>query len=673
MDERTPLLVTQEGGPSREYSTTPSSDVVADDYRAPSSNARNAMNQMGQPLLVVGTLSLVACLITAFIFVITSGYHYAAWAAHVPTELLVKRGVVWKGPTNVEVLNFAEDAVTLRIDGAAGIDADWIMGLDEGDGGILDGPRRWFGHWLVERVEQVTVSVADVLVYAPYSRSQHRVPNEPLLRLSTPPVTVPLTVRRSEFGVEDDSWLTPLSIPVVIRPERNASLLVEYVEDALAMSRFLTRVEVECVSVVGGSGGKHWYNPWSLFEVKRNHIERVIQYQLPSPKPPRQPSNGGGIGSLVTLRSYAVHSNPPEPLRISAEADVRNPLPRSIHGSIKQPLDFTISLLPSPKENYTLPSNNTSAFASDPVPPAPIVRASTGPISISHPNISLSLSGTLLDLPPSALPLLSDFLSNFLSARPSPIQITAPPPFAAQINTVFPAPKVKPQIIKSITLRNMKIYADDETGEKLLAAGTIIAEVQLPDGLDEIKLDIVKILPDVIVFDGPPPPPSATSLTSTIATVGGVTRVGTKDETGDDEDDAPFPAPPLPSPLPPRAFSRIRPRKWLNSTCTHIPDPANVDKNITIVTAQIKDVPLDTLPGRGSVFTEFVQKVLFKGSAIAGIRGDAAVRVFIEGLPVASGKKVELKGLPVEGQFKVTRGGMHKMVRWRGWPAQIAE
>ncbi|KAG8998940.1 hypothetical protein FRB90_012185, partial [Tulasnella sp. 427] len=126
----------------------------------------------------------------------------------------------------------------------------------------------------------------------------------------------------------------------------------------------------------------------------------------------------------------------------------------------------------------------------------------------------------------------------------------------------------------------------------------------------------------------------------------------------------PFPAPPLPTPLPPKAFARIRPPTWLDATNAPATDPQDPDKKIIVVAADMVDVPLDILPGRNDVFEQFVQKILWKGYAVAGVRGDAACGVGIDGISIINGTDMELRGLPVEAEFTA-----------RGWhyEAKIAE
>jgi hypothetical protein len=135
-----------------------------------------------------------------------------------------------------------------------------------------------------------------------------------------------------------------------------------------------------------------------------------------------------------------------------------------------------------------------------------------------------------------------------------------------------------------VTIKNMRIKLDPEGGGRFLASGTVWAKAVLPKGMD-IELDARRVLPDVLVFDGDVPglQISPSSLT-------------------------PPTPPPLPDPLPERAFARIRPDDWLQSSCT--PDSGSEGEGSAyVVTANITDVPLEVLPGRNKEFTNFVSKV----------------------------------------------------------------
>ena len=118
-----------------------------------------------------------------------------------------------------------------------------------------------------------------------------------------------------------------------------------------------------------------------------------------------------------------------------------------------------------------------------------------------------------------------------------------------------------------------------------MASGTVYARVVLPKGMD-VNLDVNRVLPDVLIFDGEVP----------------LLFLDRRDE----EDGNP--APPLPDPLPERAFARIRPDKWLDSLSKADEAPSQ-EGSVYTVTADLVDVPLQVLPGREKAFSTFVGKV----------------------------------------------------------------
>ena len=81
-----------------------------------------------------------------------------------------------------------------------------------------------------------------------------------------------------------------------------------------------------------------------------------------------------------------------------------------------------------------------------------------------------------------------------------------------------------------------------------------------------------------------------------------------------------------------------------------------------MVCPEVKDVPLEVLPGRDALLRSFISKVLFGGreGALAGVKGTAAVGVRVDGLPVGGdegdegdGRLFELRGLPFVGSLRI--------------------
>lgn len=319
-----------------------------------------------------------------------------------------------------------------------------------------------------------------------------------------------------------------------------------------------------------------------------------------------------------------------------------------------------------------------------------VANVITHPFESTHPNVTLHLSGTVPALPKSSFPLLSTFLSRYLNAEPNRILISTPlfplDPSEGpgiEIPAEFPAPSERPQLLRNVTIKDMKIRA---SGTTFLASGIVFAKVVLPRGID-VGVDVFRVFPDVLVFDGEVPsivghePPQEVGSEKWLE---GVERKRTPPE-----------MPGLPDPLPERAFGHIRPDDWLPSTSVRLEsmersdisggdEDGNGDDDgereagaVYAVSAKVVDVPLQVLPGRQKEFSNFVGKVIFgTGGALAGIQGYAAVSAEVDGLPLdpdspstgrrgrkggrngGRGATLELTGLPVRGSVRVGKKGL---------------
>lgn len=282
----------------------------------------------------------------------------------------------------------------------------------------------------------------------------------------------------------------------------------------------------------------------------------------------------------------------------------------------------------------------------------------TGPIQLvaSRP-IELSLAGMIMsDLgrTPSVIEAsndsspLSRFLQNYLHGLDNPIVahgLPSIPTFAPastpkppswlldglptlSLPLTFPGPVPKPKIIQSVTIERMRIA---ESRGKIMASGLVIAAVELPRAMRSVHVDVRAVLPDVLIYDG----------------LAEDDLMQLKDDDGDQ-----YPA---------GAFGRIRPDEFLNSTTEKSDDPFH--PYWLIVRAPLDDVPLEILPGRDALFRSFVGKVVFRGGALAGVKGIAGVKVELPGVD----GQVKIDGLPVKGETWVgkrrslsdTAGGGH--------------
>jgi len=131
-------------------------------------------------------------------------------------------------------------------------------------------------------------------------------------------------------------------------------------------------------------------------------------------------------------------------------------------------------------------------------------------------------------------------------------------------------------------------------GSAFLASGIVKARAVLPKGMN-VGLDVFRVLPDVLVFDGEVPP---------------------NVEIGRHLSSAPPPETPFPDPLPKNAFGHIRPDDWLPSQSVLMEREDDDDGSAYAVSATVVDVPLEVLPGRQKEFSHFVKNVCYSEASV---------------------------------------------------------
>ncbi|KAH8112826.1 hypothetical protein DFH11DRAFT_1841923 [Phellopilus nigrolimitatus] len=591
--------------------------------------------QHGRLLVLLSTVFLsTLCLgfvIVLVLFAIT--YSYSSRISNAVRDEVLDRALVIQGPERVDVLNATEGCMWLQVDLRLGIDAGTAIDVERVDFGAT-AIRRALGRWFVRLAGRVTAKVDGITL-----SSEKRF----LANASVPAVTLPLIIDRPD----DLSWLTILSLPVQVNVTDNATDISAFAQESWG-NGFLTVDTLAChVSVHG------WRH-----RLKIDQDDIVIPVRQKIPELPGLPSPGRNtpfpeFSDLITLESFNVTSAN-HSISIRASASFIDPFPSSLRTRIPS-LPFSVSL-------SDVNATNTSSVT--------VAIGHTHPFSLTHPNITISLNGTVPPIPRSASPLLSSFLSSYLSGVDAPITIGSPLLHTLQIPAVFPAPYPKPQILRNVQIKNMRISL---SGESVLASGTVYARVVLPKGI-AVAIDAQKIWPDVLVFDGEVPDDGEDGedlLGSGNISFYGLTR-GKQDghikpsltsSAKGNKERASIPKEPLPSPLPPRAFARIRPDDWLPSLSAPIPGTGGAEYEVY---AQVVDVPLEVLPGRDHLLRGFIAKVVFGGrdGALAGVKGTAAVAVAVDGLPVRNGDEgpeghvMELTGLPFTGSFRVGRKGL---------------
>ncbi|KAJ7092795.1 hypothetical protein B0H15DRAFT_832541 [Mycena belliarum] len=582
--ERTPLLG--------------SSSSVLDDPDAPAPAV--VRRRLISKLTTVFLASFVSSVLAAAALGLLA-WSYASRVSHVSPDDILTDGLVFRGPDRIDVLNITQSGgLWVNVEARMGFDAGAVVGVNaspEGDS-FLENLWKAVGRWGVRSLDRVSVNMTTI-----YLTSHSTV----LATIEVSPVVVPLTANPPS----DMSWLTRISTPLLIRPTSNTSDLIHFVREAWREGSAAVRADVGHVDVRGGTlSEKSWRN---MLHRELSDVRTGLRIQIPPiPGIPRVPS----LSDLITLKSFSVHSLPGS-LELTALATLPDPAPTTFNLTSPS-LPFIISL----------PSANGTA--------TPIASVSTAPFTLTHPNITLAIAGTVLPLRPSAAPLLSAFLTRYLSGRANPIVVSTPlvPDLDADLD--FPAPSPRPQILRNVTIHDMALRP---RGSTFVASGTVYARVVLPRGM-QVGLHIGRVLPDVLVFDGPVPD--------------GAEYLPEGDPT----------SPPLPDPLPAGAFGHLRPDDWLPALSG--PVPSEDDEGAAFaVTAKIVDVPLEVLPGRQKEFSNFVSKVIFgSDGAVAGILGMASVGVDVFGMPLPGGGgegEMELTGLPFSGSVPVGKKALRSV------------
>lgn len=576
VDEHTPLLL-------RPSSPAPRSSLlsgVADD----SFPSPNSSRTLRSKLLSVFLISLCTS-IFALIIIVLLAWSYASRAADISPEDALKLGLIFRGPDRIDLINATQNGLWINAHFRVGIDAGSIIGVnpnDAGKDGHLEALWKALGRWGVRRLDKVSVQLSTIHLSSKFSGAELALVDIP-----------PLTLQLATAPPRTTSWLIPTSAPIFVKLTPESSYLVQFLQDSWEHSTIALSVAAQHARVHGGAFSEHSWRDKLSITVRPVKLDIQTDSETlhfpPSgaapdvllvPHLPGLPQPGSQLPSIkdfLTLTSFSVQSSD-EHLSVVAEATLPNPLPSELSAT-SPALPFTISLGTSP--NFVSVASVTSA-----------------PIYLTHPNITLSVSGSILPIPSSASHILSEFLSRFLTAQDNPISISTPILPNLTLGAVFPAPHPRPQILRNVSIHDMKVRP---RGSGVVTSGTVFVRVYLPKGM-HIKMDIFKVLPDVLVFDGEVPGDVPDVLWSWPWPIG-------RNEGGGGGGDH------LPDPLPERAFGRIQPQDWLPSLSVEDDQP-EAEGSVYVVTARIVDVPLEILPGRQKVFSSFVKKVSYSTNDI---------------------------------------------------------
>lgn len=233
--ETTPLL-----------EATSSSQVSGDEDELDLENSSVARRRLWKRLVFVFSFTFSLCLVV-FLALAILAYSYATRFSYLSPDDVLANGLVFQGPDKVDVINATDGGLWIRLDARVGVDAGSIIGVNTvNDEGTLENLWKSFGRLGIRILGTVTANVATVHISSDQAS---------LATVSAQPLQLPITSNPPH----DPSWLTPVSIPVFVRPTDNFSDLAQFAEDSWRHGAASLQASVPKVAVWGGGlDGKGW-------------------------------------------------------------------------------------------------------------------------------------------------------------------------------------------------------------------------------------------------------------------------------------------------------------------------------------------------------------------------------------------------------------------------------
>lgn len=237
--------------PREATETTPlleagSSQVSGDEDELHLENSSIPRRRLWKRLILVFFFTFTLCLFV-FLALVLLTYSYATRLLYLSPDDVLAKGLVFQGPDKVDVINATDGGLWIRLDARVGVDAGSIINVNTADNeGTPSDLWKSVGRLGIRILGTVSANVATVYVYSDRAF---------LATVSPQPVHLPITSNPPD----DSSWLTPVSVPVFVRPTDNSSDLARFVEDSWRHGAASLRASVPEVAVWGGSpNGKGW-------------------------------------------------------------------------------------------------------------------------------------------------------------------------------------------------------------------------------------------------------------------------------------------------------------------------------------------------------------------------------------------------------------------------------
>jgi hypothetical protein len=190
-------------------------------------------------LTIVFFTSLGICVVVLIVLAITA-YSYVARIARTHPEEFLSRGLVTSGLDRVDVLNVTETGgIWVTVEGRVGVDAGSIIGSNQDHWSSILNP---IARWGIRVIGRISISLNTINVSSGYDTETA------LGSIITSTLSLPLTVAPPN----DFSWLTRVSVPLLVLPTRNSSALMHFARDAWRFGAVAAHAYVEKAVVRGG-------------------------------------------------------------------------------------------------------------------------------------------------------------------------------------------------------------------------------------------------------------------------------------------------------------------------------------------------------------------------------------------------------------------------------------
>jgi hypothetical protein len=182
--------------------------------------------------------------ILLILLLVSLAYSYAAKASQLSDRDILDTGLLFRGPDTLDVLNISEHGeVWLKIDGRVGFDAGAIIGVkpDDRDNFFLDAWKA-IGRWGIRNLDVVSITLSSINITSLDDSPTH------LTSIRTFPFQIPLTANPPD----DSSWLTPISLPVLVHPSHNLSAWLSFARESWRHGYVVAQASVSRAKLQGG-------------------------------------------------------------------------------------------------------------------------------------------------------------------------------------------------------------------------------------------------------------------------------------------------------------------------------------------------------------------------------------------------------------------------------------